>query len=216
VPSRSASNAWLAGRDGHIREIALDTGVVLRTRQVDDTVTSAAGDPAGHSSVLIGVKRNWIVGLDKTRLTSFPLPGCTAARPTFSPDGASFYVPCIEGPVLVVDTASGRTLRRIPVPDQGARAVALAPTPGHLLIGGDGGRLYDLTVSSGRLKRQWTSPCGESILGIAVSPAANSFLSVGEGAGLPACTQIRVRDSGGNTFNAAATNRTRCRLRRGA
>jgi len=156
LPAQERGQAWVVSRDGLLRRIGLAAGNVVESRHVDDVILSAAGNCQGTTAVLIGLHKDWIISLAGVPgARPFQLHDCVEARPAFSLDSSSIFIPCTQGPVVQLSAATGREVQRILILQKGANAVAVAPSSGRLIVGGWGGELFqvDVTGRSARLLR---------------------------------------------------------------
>lgn len=198
--AKDEGHLWVASRDGTLRLIELATGTVVRTTHVEGTVNGAVSDLGGDQAAVVDsdASKVRIVELDAgtARLVSLP-DGCVPARPVFSRDGRTLYVPCVYGDVLVVDARSRQTTSTINVPEPGGRAVALDPSGDGLVLGTPMGIVYSVSPGSDMPPtRLYRVGCAPNIELLATGPGPR-LLPVGEGTGLSGCTQLGVARSDG-------------------
>jgi hypothetical protein len=65
-----------------------------------------------------------VVDLQKLDVRTLTIDACSPLRPRLAPDGR-LVIPCLNGPVLVINAADGREIERIEVGGEGASAIAV-------------------------------------------------------------------------------------------
>ncbi|MDX3454538.1 TIR domain-containing protein [Streptomyces sp. ME02-8801-2C] len=205
-PASDNAHLWVANRDGELRLLARASGAVVRSLKVGGSISSAVSDPSGKAAAVVGTdnSRLWTVDLTTGTARTVGIPStCSTARPVYSRDGHTLYVPCLQGDVLVVDARSRRVAGKIDVPERGATAVALAPSGNHLFLATGGGHVYTVDIGSKSAPEfVYRVSCGPYINAIATAPGPR-ILPVGEGTGLTGCTQVaRTKDDGTYRWDA--------------
>ncbi|MFD9223480.1 toll/interleukin-1 receptor domain-containing protein [Streptomyces sp. NPDC060064] len=200
LPAHDGAHLWVVSREGKLRLVARATGAVIRTLNVGGTVNSAAVNPSATDAAVAGAESNGmrIVDLTTGRTSPVRIPsGCASARPVYSRDGRSLYVPCLSGNVLVIDARTRQVTGEIDVPEPGVNALTLVPSGNQLLLGTGKGSVYSVALPpSSSPAFLYQVGCGPRIADIATAPGP-WILPVGEGTGLAGCTQVaRPKDDG--------------------
>ncbi|WP_406278173.1 toll/interleukin-1 receptor domain-containing protein [Streptomyces sp. NBC_00191] len=192
-PASDNAHLWVASRDGRLRLLDRASGAVVRSLKVDGTINSAVPDPSGKEAAVVGTDNSqvWIVDLTTGTARTVVIPStCASARPVFSRDGRTLYVPCLLGDVLVAQVRSGRVTSKIDVAEPGVTAVALEPSGNRLFLGTGGGSVYALSADSQSAPDfVYRVQCGPYVDAIATAPGPR-ILPVGDGTGLTGCTQV--------------------------
>ncbi|MFF9310006.1 toll/interleukin-1 receptor domain-containing protein [Streptomyces sp. NPDC014748] len=200
LPAHDEAHLWVVSRAGRLRLVTRATGAVVRTHEAGGVVGSAAVDPGSAHAALVGAEAEVrIVDLTTGKVSRIPMSsGCVTAKPVYSPDGRTLYVPCLHGGVLVVDTRTRSVTGKIDVPEPGVSALTLDPSGSQLLLATGKGSLYSAPLRPGaRPAFLHRVDCGPRIDTIATAPGP-WIAPVGYGTGLAGCTQIARPGDGGD------------------
>jgi WD40 repeat protein len=187
--------AMVAGRDGDV--LLIDARGHLRRRWATSarSVLWSARSEAGHAAVLSGGNGFTVVDLTTGRDRRLPVANCPDGDPAYSRDGRLIYVACPAGPLLALESATGRRVWAAQIPDEGAFSVTVAPS-GAIYVGGENGSLVEVDPRSHRASVLHDAG-SHPVFAVAVSADGGMVAAVGGGVRGAGSASIRIRDAAG-------------------
>jgi hypothetical protein len=192
LPASDGQHAWLVTAEGALNEVSLSTGDSSAEIPLSGPLGAAAASPDGHTAVIDGPSRAYIVSLATRAIRTVPIDACSATRPAFI-DDTTVLIPCDGGDLLQLSTATGTVVRRIALSTAGASAVTVLPAS-HTAVAADRSGDLFLVAGSG-VRSLLRALCGGQILALAASPAGG-IAAVGVSTGQTNCSPIGAAPRG--------------------
>ena len=148
--SGSSSGTYLVGsRDGALRLVdpAHNTTRTVYTSPTQP-IYSSASDTSGRYAAIGTDGTVSVVNLGtRTTINALLRSDCPVGALGFSPDDRTVYAACSTG-LYEIDPLTGAVRRKIVVPEDGFVSLAVASRSGDVFLGGQQGRLYEVSAGS--------------------------------------------------------------------